>query len=136
MVYLKDDMHSEMPRTCAECLHRDFNWCTVMGKGILGRTIYITNQEDVNDAVKEIESLVDRPKWCPLVELDEDSARNATTVNVLQKLWNAMYAEEDKWEKKFCGTQEHDNWFTNYRPWLQNGFEIAIKVLTELGVKE
>lgn len=66
----------------------------------------------------------------------EDSVRNAPTVNVLQKLWNALYAEEDKCEKKFCSTQEHDNWFTNYRPWLQNGFEIAIKVLTELGVKE
>lgn len=61
---------------------------------------------------------------------------DAPTVNVLAKLWNGLYAEEDKWEKKFCGTQEHDNWFTNYRPWLQNGFEIAIKVLTELGVKE
>ena len=61
---------------------------------------------------------------------------DAQTVNVLQKFWNALYAEEDKWEKKFCGTQEHDNWFMNYRPWLQNGFEIAIKVLTELGVKE
>lgn len=60
----------------------------------------------------------------------------APTVDVLAKLWSELYAEEDKWEKKFCGTQEHDNWFVNYRQWLQTGFEIAIKVLTKLGVKE
>lgn len=61
---------------------------------------------------------------------------DAPTVNVLTKLWNELYAEEDRCEKFFCGTREHDNWFVNYRPWMQNGFEIAIKVLTELGVKE
>lgn len=66
----------------------------------------------------------------------EDSVRKAPTINILAKLWNELYAEEDKWEELFRGTQEHDNWFTNYRPWLQTGFEIAIKVLTELGVKE
>ena len=54
------------------------------------------------------------------------------TVDVLQKLWNAFYAEEDKFEKKYIGTPEHDNWFMIYRPWLQNGFGIAINVLSEI----
>ena len=49
-----------------------------------------------------------------------------------QKMWNALYAEEDKLEKKFVGTEElHDYWFSVYRPWLQRGFEIAIEVMAE-----
>lgn len=93
------------------------------------------------DALKQKWGLGDKCEECPrntqlcLYEICQ-MLDDAPTVNVLAKLWNGLYAEEDKWEKKFCGTQEHDNWFTNYRPWLQNGFEIAIKVLTELGVKE
>ena len=51
--------------------------------------------------------------------------------NLLQKLWNAFYEEEDKWEQLLVGTSNHDNWFTTYRPWLQEGFEIAIKVLSQ-----
>ena len=45
------------------------------------------------------------------------------------KMWNALYAEEDRFEKKFLGTDGHDAWFNIYRPWLQRGFEIAIKVI-------
>ena len=60
----------------------------------------------------------------------------APTVNVLQKLWNALYAEEDKFEKRYISTPEHDNWFLVYRPWLQNGFEIAINVLSKIFVSE
>lgn len=51
--------------------------------------------------------------------------------NLLQKLWNAFYKEEDKWEQLFVDTSSHDNWFTTYRPWLQEGFGIAIKVLSQ-----
>ena len=47
------------------------------------------------------------------------------------KMWNALYAEEDKLEKKFIGTEKHDDWFNVYRPWLQSGFEIAITVIAE-----
>jgi hypothetical protein len=46
-----------------------------------------------------------------------------------QKMWNALYAEEDKLEKKFVGTDKHNDWFTVYRPFLQRGFEIAIEVI-------
>lgn len=60
----------------------------------------------------------------------------APTVNVFQKLWNALYAEEDKFEKRYISTPEHDNWFLVYRPWLQDGFGIAIKVLSEIFVPE
>ena len=45
------------------------------------------------------------------------------------RMWNALYAEEDRFEKKFIGTDAHDAWFNIYRPWLQRGFEIAIKVI-------
>ena len=64
------------------------------------------------------------------------AVNNAPTVDVFQKLWNALYAEEDKFEKRYISTPEHDNWFLFYRPWLQNGFEIAIKVLSEIFVSE
>ena len=60
----------------------------------------------------------------------------APTVDVLQKLWNALYAEEDKFEKRYISTPEHDNWFSVYRPWLQDGFGIAIKVLSEIFAPE
>ena len=58
------------------------------------------------------------------------------TVNVFTKLWNALYAEEDKFEKRYISTPEHDNWFLVYRPWLQDGFGIAITVLSEIFVPE
>lgn len=48
-----------------------------------------------------------------------------------QKMWNALYAEEDKFEEKYAGTKEHDNWFLIYRPWLQEGFNLAIKAIAD-----
>ena len=48
-----------------------------------------------------------------------------------QKMWNALYAEEDEYEKKFVGKEEHLNWFTVYRPWLQTGFDIAINAIAD-----
>lgn len=48
-----------------------------------------------------------------------------------QKMWNAFYAEEDEYEKKFVGKEEHLNWFTVYRPWLQKGFNIAIDAIAD-----
>ena len=58
------------------------------------------------------------------------------TVDVLQKLWNAFYTEEDKLEKRYVRTSEHDNWFLVYRPWLQDGFGIAIKAFSEISTPE
>ena len=51
--------------------------------------------------------------------------------HVPQKMWNALYTEEDRLEKKFVGTDEHDNWFTVYRPWLQRGFEIGLGIISK-----
>ena len=48
-----------------------------------------------------------------------------------QKMWNALYTEEDKFEKKYVGTKEHNSWFLIYRPWLQKGFDIAINVIAD-----
>ena len=50
---------------------------------------------------------------------------------VLQKMWNALFAEEDALEKQFVGTDKNDVWFMVYRPWLQRGFEIAINAVVE-----
>ena len=69
----------------------------------------------------------------------EDAVHNSRTnkkADILQKLWNALYAEENKLENKYIGTPEHDNWFLVYRPWLQDGFGIAIKVLSEILMPE
>ena len=54
---------------------------------------------------------------------------NKLNDNLLQKLWNEFYKEEDKWEQLFMGTSNQENWFTSYRHWLQAGFEIAIRVI-------
>lgn len=51
--------------------------------------------------------------------------------NLKQKMWNALYAEEDDLEEKFIGTEKRNDWFFVYRPWLQRGFEIAIQVIAE-----
>ena len=48
-----------------------------------------------------------------------------------QKMWNALYAEEDKFEKKYVGTKEHNSWFFIYRSWLQEGFNLAIKAIAD-----
>ena len=47
------------------------------------------------------------------------------------KMWNALYDIEDEYEKKFVGKEEHLNWFTVYRPWLQKGFNIAINAIAD-----
>lgn len=46
-----------------------------------------------------------------------------------QKMWNALYAEEDKLENHYIDTGEIDKWIVDYRPFLQRGFEIAIEVI-------
>lgn len=50
---------------------------------------------------------------------------------LMHKMWNALYAEEDKFEKKYVGTKEHNSWFLIYRPWLQEGFNLAIKAIAD-----
>lgn len=62
---------------------------------------------------------------------DRNGALLKEQEDLKQKMWNALYAEEDELEKKFIGTEEHNDWFDVYRPWLQRGFEIAIKVIAE-----
>ena len=75
---------------------------------------------------------VDHPyPTCQNMLLNEAKELLKAQENLKQKMWNALYAEEDKLEKKFIGTEEHGDWFAVYRPWLQRGFEIAIKVIAE-----
>ena len=82
---------------------------------------------------------------CPYHDLpDEQSCNDTLCLDALsllkeqelptelkQKMWNALYAEEDECEKKFVGKEEHLNWFTVYRPWLQKGFDIAINAIAD-----
>jgi len=63
--------------------------------------------------------------------LDELLKEQELPTELKQKMWNALYAEEDEYEKKFVGKEEHLNWFTVYRPWLQKGFDIAIKTIAD-----
>ena len=51
--------------------------------------------------------------------------------SIKQKMWNALYDEEDKLEKQYAGTDKNDDWFFVYRPWLQRGFEIAIEAIAK-----
>ena len=93
-----------MPDGCSECRFETARgFCKAMPDSFCG----YTNDEG-------------RPAWCPLKAQE----------NLKQKMWNALYAEEDKLEKKFAGTED-DAWFFIYRPWLQRGFDIAIKVIVE-----
>ena len=67
------------------------------------------------------------------------NVQNHTTIvdnQLLQKLWDAFYKEEDEWERLLVGTSNHDNWFLTYRPWLQEGFGIAIKILSQEIIKQ
>ena len=50
---------------------------------------------------------------------------------LLDKIWDAFYREEDELEKKFVGTAESDAWFSTYRHWMQQGFGIAIDVIAK-----
>lgn len=65
--------------------------------------------------------------------IDELPTEQPKTVpeELKQKMWNALYAEEDEYEIKFAGKAEHLNWFTVYRPWLQKGFDIAINAIAD-----
>lgn len=86
----------------------------------------LTDADALLEQMKHRKNYVGRPS--DPVCLVED----APTFDIFQKLWNALYAEEDKFEKRYINTPEHDNWFSVYRPWLQDGFGIAIKVLSEI----
>ena len=47
------------------------------------------------------------------------------------KMWNALFAKEDKCEKSFTGTEDHEKWYLYWRPWLLSGFGIAIDAIAE-----
>ena len=74
------------------------------------------------------------PEYCMGQMIDDTIAllkEQELPTELKQKMWNALYAEEDEYEKKFVGKEEHLNWFTVYRPWLQKGFDIAINTIAE-----
>ena len=76
---------------------------------------------------------------CELVQDDSELHEMYTSVislleerkSICQKLWSEFHAEEDELEKQFVRTAKHDDWFFVYRPWLQKGFEIAIKAIAK-----
>jgi hypothetical protein len=57
---------------------------------------------------------------------------NKTVPNELKnKMWNALFAKEDKCEKHYAGTENNDTWYLHWRPWLQTGFGVAIDAIAE-----
>lgn len=87
---------------------------------------YLANSPTGNETL-EIRDY--RESMCEGLEIAMATVEEAPTFDIFQKLWNALYAEEDKFKKRYISTPEHDNWFSVYRPWLRDGFGIAIKVL-------
>ena len=108
-------IHIDMPmpencRMCPACSEYDICLIPVDGKGF--------GEQNVSEFIDN------RPNWCPLKE-------HEVPEELKYKMWNALYAEEDRFEKKYIGTDGHDAWFNTYRPWLQRGFEIAIKAIAD-----
>lgn len=89
-------------RKCNECPYLPDNGCYQL-------------QDDFHTLLKEQEAA--KPKAIP--------------EELKLKMWNALYAEEDKLEEKYIGTKEQNSWFLIYRPWLQEGFNLAIKIIAD-----
>lgn len=77
-------------------------------------------------------------KCCKIAEdalalLKEQEAAKPKTIpeELKLKMWNALYAKEDKFEENYIGTKEQNSWFLIYRPWLQEGFDLAIKAIAD-----
>lgn len=68
-----------------------------------------------------------------IIELLKEQKVKPKTIpeELKQKMWNALYIEEDKLEEKYIGTDELDDWLLIYRQWLQNGFDLAIKAIAD-----
>ncbi len=50
---------------------------------------------------------------------------------LLIEMRNTFYEAEDELEKQYVGTDESDDWFGTYRPWMQRGFDIAMDVIAK-----
>lgn len=91
---------------------------------------------ELKEIYREVEALKDYDSYTPYQQhcnkiLNMIEKLLVVDDNLLQKLWNTFYKEEDEWAQLFVGTSRHDDWFMSYRPWLQAGFEIAIRVLSQ-----
>ena len=90
------------------------------------KLIEATNIESSPDEMAVIDNILFRfwqMGWLDKLEEVKPSAK--------QMMWNALYAEEDKYEKQYAGTEKNTEWFNVYRPWLQTGFEIGIHALNK-----
>ena len=90
------------------------------------KLIETTNIESSPEEMKIIDNILFRfwqMGWLDKLEEVKPSAK--------QMMWNALYAEEEKYEKQYAGTEKSTEWFTVYRPWLQTGFEIGIHALNK-----
>jgi len=91
---------------------------------------------ELKEIYREVETLKDFDSYTPYQRQCDKILKMIEKLlvvddNLLQKLWDTFYKEEDKWEKLLVGTSNHNDWFSTYRPWLQEGFGIAIKVLSQ-----
>lgn len=93
----------------------------------------LKEQEDLGTELTNAVELIHKKNERIEKLLKEQEAVQQKTIpeELKLKMWNALYAEEDEYEKKFVGKEEHLNWFTVYRPWLQKGFDIAINAIAD-----
>lgn len=70
IVVIKDREHHELPHGCSNCFYREFNWCELENRTVLGRVINNGDKDDFSKAVVELEQINERPTWCPLIEID------------------------------------------------------------------
>ena len=86
-------------------------------------------EEQIKNRDKLLKNARAEIRW--LIKEQEAIQPKTIPEELKQKMWNALYAEEDKFEEKYVGTIENDSWFFIYRTWLQKGFNLAIKAITD-----
>lgn len=108
-----------------ETVVRCFEFCRVEDKCSTDCP-YCDNNGSARECTKELAKDV-------LTLLKEQEAVEPKTIpeELKLKMWNALYAKEDKFEEKYIGTKEQNSWFLIYRPWLQEGFNLAIKAIAD-----
>ena len=95
-----------------------------------GRELWADKPHDVQE--KDIAN-ADAVYADALALLKEQKAVKPKTIpeELKLKMWHALYAKEDKFEEKYIGTKEENSWFIIYRPWLQEGFNLAINAIAD-----
>lgn len=52
--------------------------------------------------------------------------------DALRLMWEALFAVEDNLEQDCAGTENNDDWFLIWRPWLQRGHSLCIDAVVNM----